>query len=139
MRTVGKVMPEGLFKRVRFLGPLVVLAIIVIVYLSFRRRRAEPALPRSRTQRRAHRKALDLIGLVDRRLEEQGLKRPASRPPLTHARRVSGQLVDPTPLSDVVDVYNSTRFGGSPLTGEMFASLRGRISTIRRQNQPHSQ
>jgi hypothetical protein len=139
MQTMGKMMPEGLFRQVRFLGPLVVLALIVIAYLAFRRRRAEPALPQSRIQRRAHRKALDLIGLVDRRLEEQGLKRPPSRPPLTHAQLVSEQLMDPTPLSDVVDVYNSTRFGGRPLTSEMFASLRRRISTIRRQNLPHSQ
>jgi len=139
MKTVGDVMPEGLARLLRRFGPLIVLAIIVGVYLAFRKRRKEPALPLSRTHRKAHRKALDLIDLVDRRLEDQGLKRPASRPPLTHARLVSGDLEDPTPLNDVVDVYNSTRFGGNLLTGEMFASLRGRISAIRRQNLSHPQ
>ena len=139
MEAVGDVLPEGMSTPVRRYGPLVVIAIIVVVYLVFRKRRTEHALPRSRTQRRAHRKALDLIGLVDRRLEDEGLKRPTSRPPLTHARLVSSELEDPTPLNDVVDVYNSTRFGGNPLTGEMFGVLRGRISTIRRQNAPHPQ
>jgi transglutaminase-like putative cysteine protease len=138
MKTVGDVMPDGLSRQVRRFGPLLVLAIIVIVYLAFRKRRNEPPLPLSRTQRRAHRKALDLIGLMDRRLEEQGLKRPASRPPLTHARLVSDRLEDPTPLGDVVEVYNSTRFGGNLLTSEMFSTLKGRIATIRRQNVPQT-
>jgi len=131
--TAGSFIPEGAARIARRFSPLVVVIVVVALYLAFRRRRSEPPLPSSRPERRAHRKALSLVGLLDRKLEEIGMRRPASRPPLSHALLVSPDLEDPTPLHEVVYTYNSTRFGGRPLTDETFAAMRGRIDLIRLQ------
>lgn len=133
-QTMSNLLPSGMGKHIRRFGPIVVILVVVALWLVFRKKRKHPALPQSRPERKAHRKALDLMGLMDRRLENLGLRRPSSRPPLTHAHLVSDALEDPDPLHEVVGVYNETRFGGCLLTKEVFSSLKTRISAIRRQN-----
>jgi transglutaminase-like putative cysteine protease len=114
---------------------LVVIAAIVAAFIllfAARGRVSSRSHPLSREQRRHHRRVLDLIGLLDRRLEEVGLRRPAARPPLTHARIVSSSLEDSETLRDIVVVYNQTRFGGVVLARDRFDQLRSRIVRIRR-------
>lgn len=135
LKSLDDLIPPRVSKQIRRYAPIAIVLIALILYLAFRKKRKQPALPLSKPRRKAHRKALDLIGLVDRRLEDLGLKRPSSRPPLKHARIVSPELANPEPLGEVVDVYNATRFGGDLLTQEMFMTLKGRIASIRRQDQ----
>ncbi len=113
---------------------LVLLAIVAafFAYHGLRRRSGERALPLSRQMRREHRRALDLIGLLDRRLEELGMRRPPARPPLTHARLISAEVDDPEVLSGIVQAYNQTRFGGTVIPPERYAELRNRVPAIRR-------
>lgn len=121
------------------LGPtarrVVILLVVIIAFLVYHatlRMTPERALPLSRRKRKAHRQALDLIGLMDRRLAREGLARPASRPPFTHARRVAADLQDPHTLDEIVLEYNQARFGGNTLSASRFSELRNRVGQIRR-------
>jgi hypothetical protein len=132
LKGFGTDFEPGLGSTTRRIVILLVIVAAFIIYHATRRRPAEQGLPLSRTQRKAHRKALDLIGLLDRRLEQVGLRRPSARPPLTHARLVQDELENPDPLNDIVAAYNETRYGGWSLPKERFDALRGEVPAIRR-------
>jgi hypothetical protein len=111
---------------------LVVLIMLVVWLVYFASFRKEPMLtaPMLYRQSVSVRKAVNLLSILDRRLETLGLHRPPSRPPLRHGRSIASNVKDSASMLEIVEIYNETRFGSRLLPPQEYRDLVQRIKVL---------
>jgi hypothetical protein len=111
---------------------LIVLIMLVVwlVYFASIRKETMLAAPMLYRQSVSVRKAVNLLSILDRRLETLGLHRPPSRPPLKHGRFISTNMKDSASMLEIVEVYNETRFGSRMLPPQEYRDLVQRIKVL---------
>jgi transglutaminase-like putative cysteine protease len=111
---------------------LLVLFMLVAWFLYFASLRKESILqaPAAYRQTVSVRKAMNLMSVLDRRLELLGLQRPPSRPPLRHGSMISPNMKDPATMLDIVRIYNEARFGSRILPPAEYRGLVQKIKAL---------
>ncbi len=113
----------------RILIVLIILIVWLIYFASFRKETMLRA-PMAYRQSVSVRKAVNLLSILDRRLETLGLHRPPSRPPLRHGRSIASHIKDPASMLGIVEIYNETRFGSRMLPPEEYRDLVQKIKVL---------
>lgn len=75
-------------------------------------------------------KAVNLMSILDRRLELLGLHRPPSHPPMKHGLAISPRLKDSPTMIEIVRTYNETRFGSRILVSGEYRNLIQKIKSL---------
>jgi transglutaminase-like putative cysteine protease len=116
------------------IGILVVLAISIVVYLLWRRKRARPPSRGPAPDHRARERlmATALYELLEAAMSAQGIPRGASTPPLRHAEALKS-LNHPLAeeVRELTEVYLNARFGGASITEDERRTYEARVKKVR--------
>lgn len=118
--------------------PLALIIAVLLALMAFlalrllRRRRAARALVDDPDARRA----VELLGQLERALEKRGWARPPHRTPREHAEELAArELGAATLVSEVVGRYVATRYGGAALGEEEFERMSAAIRDAARRRE----